>query len=169
MVGAAFLPRVSGPIAAISIDFTSTLEDGFHDSVPYTGQFDYTGWLGIEVGGTGFFDLLNPISGKVTCVVSEIYCDLSLSASYHYDLTSSQISVLTGTGTSPIRVAADSMAFLRGEGAEVGAISASGTITYTLIDPGGVPEPSTWAMMVGGFGMAGTALRQRRRLTVRAI
>lgn len=27
---------------------------------------------------------------------------------------------------------------------------------------GGVPEPATWALMISGFGMAGTALRRRR-------
>jgi len=27
---------------------------------------------------------------------------------------------------------------------------------------GGVPEPAAWAMMIGGFGMAGGALRRRR-------
>jgi len=28
----------------------------------------------------------------------------------------------------------------------------------------GVPEPATWAMMICGFGLAGSALRQRRAL-----
>jgi hypothetical protein len=29
--------------------------------------------------------------------------------------------------------------------------------------PTGIPEPATWALFVAGFGVAGTALRQRRR------
>jgi len=33
---------------------------------------------------------------------------------------------------------------------------------------GVVPEPSTWALMIGGFGMAGAALRQRQRAPARA-
>jgi opacity protein-like surface antigen len=28
--------------------------------------------------------------------------------------------------------------------------------------PGGVPEPASWALMIGGFGMTGAALRRRR-------
>jgi hypothetical protein len=40
---------------------------------------------------------------------------------------------------------------------------------YTLVrvsggpvEPGGVPEPSTWGVMILGFGLAGTVLRRRR-------
>lgn len=30
---------------------------------------------------------------------------------------------------------------------------------------GGIPEPATWAMMIAGFGLAGSAIRRRRALT----
>lgn len=33
----------------------------------------------------------------------------------------------------------------------------------------GVPEPSTWAMMLGGFGLVGVTLRRRRRSNVRVV
>ena len=36
-----------------------------------------------------------------------------------------------------------------------------GTVTYLL---GPVPEPATWTMLVGGFGIAGTALRRRHKV-----
>ena len=39
----------------------------------------------------------------------------------------------------------------------------SGQITVRV---GDVPEPASWAMMVGGFGLVGGALRSRRKLTV---
>ena len=43
-------------------------------------------------------------------------------------------------------------------------------LTYTLnaAPPGGIPEPATWAMMIGGIGMAGGTLRRRVRTTVTA-
>ncbi len=34
--------------------------------------------------------------------------------------------------------------------------------TVTLGAAGAVPEPATWAMMIGGFGLAGAAMRRRR-------
>jgi hypothetical protein len=39
--------------------------------------------------------------------------------------------------------------------------SSQGPVTAT----GSVPEPATWAIMVGGFGLAGAALRRRRART----
>ena len=35
-----------------------------------------------------------------------------------------------------------------------------------LLPAGGVPEPATWALMLGGFGLAGAALRRRQALGV---
>lgn len=38
------------------------------------------------------------------------------------------------------------------------------TITQIAAPPPGVPEPSTWAMMLLGFGAAGLAMRRRKRV-----
>ena len=40
---------------------------------------------------------------------------------------------------------------------------------YKTITGNGVPEPATWAMMILGFGAAGTAIRARRRQGALAI
>ena len=37
-------------------------------------------------------------------------------------------------------------------------------ITGGSVTSGAVPEPATWALMIGGFGLAGAALRRRRTL-----
>ncbi|PZQ63444.1 MAG: hypothetical protein DI570_08975 [Phenylobacterium zucineum] len=31
----------------------------------------------------------------------------------------------------------------------------------------GVPEPATWALMIGGFGLAGASLRRSRQTALR--
>lgn len=35
-------------------------------------------------------------------------------------------------------------------------------VEMTVTAVGGVPEPATWALMIGGFGLAGATLRRRR-------
>jgi len=45
------------------------------------------------------------------------------------------------------------------------AINGPGAVTFA----NAVPEPATWAMMLVGFGMIGTAMRYRRRSTKVAI
>jgi len=37
----------------------------------------------------------------------------------------------------------------------------------TFGGPSGVPEPASWALMIGGFGLGGAALRRRREAQVR--
>ena len=37
-----------------------------------------------------------------------------------------------------------------------------GEIAFRAAEAGGVPEPATWAMLIGGFGLAGASLRRRR-------
>jgi hypothetical protein len=37
---------------------------------------------------------------------------------------------------------------------------------FTLTGNAAVPEPATWALMLGGFGLAGAALRRRQRTVV---
>jgi opacity protein-like surface antigen len=37
-------------------------------------------------------------------------------------------------------------------------------LVFSFNGGAGVPEPSTWALMIGGFGLAGAAIRRRRML-----
>jgi hypothetical protein len=51
---------------------------------------------------------------------------------------------------------------------EISDLSAPATLdysvmSYTLFNPAAVPEPTTWAMMIIGFGGVGALMRRRRR------
>ncbi len=60
-----------------------------------------------------------------------------------------------GTGADTIKLAAT----VPGNG---------GVFFDNLSVSGGVPEPATWALMIGGFGMAGAMLRRRQLVPVKA-
>lgn len=36
-------------------------------------------------------------------------------------------------------------------------------VAFALINPGAVPEPAAWSLMIGGFGLTGAAMRLRER------
>jgi hypothetical protein len=42
-----------------------------------------------------------------------------------------------------------------------------GSVTYVIADASDAPEPATWAMFIGGFGLIGAAMRRRQRTIVR--
>ena len=48
--------------------------------------------------------------------------------------------------------------------ANLGATAISDT--FSTFGVAGAPEPATWALMVGGFGLAGAGLRRRRAMAV---
>ena len=41
-------------------------------------------------------------------------------------------------------------------------------LTHAALGGAAVPEPASWALMIGGFGMAGAALRRRRAVAITA-
>lgn len=69
-------------------------------------------------------------------------------------------------GGQPLPAVADQYNALNG-GAPYAGYPTAGywTAQILIIDPG-VPEPLTWAMMAGGFGLVGAALRRRRKIAV---
>lgn len=68
-----------------------------------------------------------------------------------YDLTAAELRRLETTGVLNIRAEGTAGVFEEG----------SYEILMTLSDGPPVPEPSTWALMVAGFGALGAALRRR--------
>jgi hypothetical protein len=62
-------------------------------------------------------------------------------------------------GASNIAITAGILNTLQITYESAGLGSYGGNLTFT---PSAVPEPATWAMMVGGFGLVGFGLRRRR-------
>jgi hypothetical protein len=65
-----------------------------------------------------------------------------------------------------------------GTGSDTLSIAAKTDSNYWQLDdvsvtggslPSGVPEPATWAMMIGGFGLTGVAMRRGRRSGLSAL
>ncbi|MHA6718331.1 PEPxxWA-CTERM sorting domain-containing protein [Sphingomonas sp. RS6] len=53
---------------------------------------------------------------------------------------------------------------------DTGTIAGGWSLTFTTDATGGaVPEPAAWAMMIGGFGLAGAAMRRRRSVAGQAL
>lgn len=49
---------------------------------------------------------------------------------------------------------------------QFGAINGSGSAGIGFAPSGPIPEPATWAMLIGGFGLVGGAMRRRNRIKV---
>jgi hypothetical protein len=73
----------------------------------------------------------------------------------------SKIGNLTVAGGDGISLAAG-LNNITIRGTASGNVAYGGSITFV---PNAVPEPATWAMMLVGFGMVGSAMRYRRRST----
>jgi hypothetical protein len=61
----------------------------------------------------------------------------------------------TGPGSAPT--------FLLGDYALTDRSDSNLTYSLKITDAGAVPEPASWAMMIGGFALAGGAIRTRRK------
>ena len=75
-----------------------------------------------------------------------------------FDIVSTGRQELRNLFDQPLR-AGDNTIVVRGFSGRDGAFS--GTLSLAAI-----PEPATWAMMIGGFGMVGAAARRRTRVNV---
>ena len=115
----------------------------------------------VSADGVTFWNVEASVLPAIDLVGDEAHGNLSFRKSY--DLAAA----VTGLGVSQFR-------YLRIDGTAGGAIggtndfdldsvAAINYIDTTPVGPG-VPEPATWAMMILGFGMAGGAMRRRRRM-----
>ena len=135
---------------SVGSDFVFTVAHGFNGSFAVTDAFipgdTYSVFLfGSPRGssvfanfGNGYFD--NSLG------------DQTLAAAWSSSSYSHYI-ILFGEGNFSFTVTGDGIA---------GLPAGLGVRFDTHAVGGGVPEPATWALMLGGFGLAGAALRRRR-------
>ncbi len=72
----------------------------------------------------------------------------------------------TGTGQCGGGGVFECVFFVNNAVVGVERVSPTGFQTLASAAPGGVPEPASWALMITGFGLAGSAMRRRPRMHV---
>jgi hypothetical protein len=118
---------------AKTISFTGDGENTYQ-----TIDFSITDIMGQSI--TGLF-AVNPYGAVVN-------------AGFDYGFTASFTSSSINIGWAVNNVAAGDTFAITGAGTSV--------FSYTTLATGAVPEPATWAMMIGGVGMVGGAMRRRK-------
>jgi hypothetical protein len=101
--------------------------------------------LGVALAGSGDPD----VHDDLTAVQAAIWA-------LEYGVTITSPDAETNSEITSFMAIADN-----GAGWASGLISDDGHQSFLL---GGVPEPATWMLMIGGFGLAGATLRRRRAL-----
>ncbi len=154
-----------GAANAVVLDFDQALgSGGFYANVKgpsfsnsYTFDVTAPGFLGAALNSAnvtfrpGLTFTAVTLNGTSLSLVPSVPGDDDL----HYSLLS-DIAAIVGTNTF----------FVSGTGSG----SYSGTVAFTPAGgggtPGAVPEPATWAMLIGGFGAVGGVMRRRRNTRV---
>jgi hypothetical protein len=125
--------------------------------------FDYDFNFIIDNNGTGSGSLSYAYNGSVQdLVISDVLID---NQSYKADIT--------GTETTGYKLTVNDIAIKSGientievigkTGAANTLAGFSGTANFNMA---AVPEPASWALMIGGLGLVGVALRRRNALTL---
>ena len=146
---------VSDGAPPASLTGTVVRYDTFAFTVDTTGT--YTLNLGTSGGFHPYLTLYNSAFDAASPLTNAIAAKSSPSgfgAAFTTTLTAgtSYVTALAGTIYAP---SPDGGAF------GVLAVSGPGTVTAGAGAAATVPEPATWAMMVGGFGLVGSAMRRR--------
>ncbi len=163
-----------GTLLSVKGEFTGSEVISFTTDFTTPTLVDYTGsgFYSVYVGPL-YFDFSATGAGSVT--VGSSPSEITLSGGTSQTRTSPfDLGVFTGVGTVSASPTTDPANIILTQGSTSTAVPGfrqtlvsrltSFKITYTydaVSSP--VPEPTTWAMMIIGSGLAGMALRRRRR------
>ncbi len=144
----------------LSLDLTNFVDALLEFDFDLVSEYRYDGF-NVVASDTGVFE---PKQGLLTPTMAGIYMPMSNSLSRLGDTAVSgtqkgraafDLSQFAG-GTVDLRFQFQSDYFATGRGLQLDNLVVTGTPIA------GVPEPATWAIMILGFGAAGSVLRRRR-------
>jgi hypothetical protein len=177
-VAALYSPTVnlaSSP-ATYTVAFGNTFEitgsGGFADASGLFGQMNGTLSFSSTVGETvapqslaNFFVFDDGHGGtynfSVDSVLTKTYsANAGISNSFSLYLLGTTLDTLQGYAATPTSLT------LSFNNTGSSGYAASATLAVPPSDTGSVPEPVSWALMVGGFGMVGATMRSNRRAAV---
>ncbi len=156
-------------LAAPSLAASLALDTGWlYDQTDSLGAASEDSPLEFTLTGSAFFRLTDSFTAGDVYTISDAGHGILASSTFTTDgatvddffgvswsdTSYSRLSMLLGPGTYSITVTGDC-----GAGCPAG-------LGVRLDSAAAVPEPASWAMMVGGFGLAGGAMRRRSRSSV---
>jgi len=137
IIGAAYARNRPGLLTTTLYAFDSIGDTLLRSTNPNGGLYTNTNLAGVTFGSFGF--------------------DIPTSAQFGFDISG-------GTGAAFVHLdnVFGSVNLTTGGAAIIGNIGAGNLIDITAAS---VPEPASWALMIGGFGLVGSAMRRRSALT----
>jgi hypothetical protein len=142
-------PNLDTPFPTLTINEGDTQGFDFAD-------FDFSGLGGFETGVqvSATLAFTSPNVGPASTTGNAWYATV-LGFVSAGQLTWNSIAPITTSDGSQFTVSFQNLS-------GIGGHSVTDQAYITVDHVGGVPEPASWALMIGGFGMAGAMLRRRR-------
>ncbi len=143
---------------------TGTFEFYFRQGTSTGFQSNAAGWTLFSTNTA-----VSAGSGAATAIdITNLMLDANTRYGLYFTLTSDSLSYTNGTGVGNVAATNGDLTVFEGYGSayrfggsfEPRVVNA--TFEYTVAGAGAVPEPATWAMMIGGIGMVGGAMRRRK-------
>jgi hypothetical protein len=165
------------------VTFGAPNSSPFGPAAVYSNLRDDPGYYGTDFYRVAFFDkgpdyfnvrwetCASPGSNNTDCGwTGSIFLNISRNAALGLVTVSLDISDYLQEG------ALDSFEYLEaqygyaidGQEQALAPLTKDSVLSFTLRDGAGVPEPASWALLLTGFGLTGTALRRQRRLAAAA-